>query len=601
MLSLIVTHMDQVAEIRNKIDIVSLIQNYVPLKKMGHNFKANCPFHSEKTPSFVVSPERQIWHCFGSCNKGGDCFAFLMEYEHMEFPEALRILADKAGVLLAQRGFDTALSSKKETIYRVNALASEFYHFLLTKHVVGKNALHYLEEERKIKPQTVNTYMLGFAPASGTALVQYLLQKKKYTTEELLDSGLATQRNGKIVDFFSGRVIFPLHDHRSNVIGFSGRILRNADHTSKYINTRETLVYHKGSVFFGLNTSKDAIKKANKAIIMEGELDVIAAFQEGVTNTVAIKGTALTEEQAHLLSRFTANIALCLDGDKAGQEAMKRSLFILEKQGLTTTVISIPNGKDPDEAIKTDPVAFKKAVAHDIPVYDVLLELFLKAYNPKTAIGKKQIGDGFLSYISYISNEIIKDHYLRLLEKSIDTSYEVLEKELVRIKKKEVITQDVILPKQERNREEVLEEYLVALLIQHPSPFLLLSTIREFIAEYQWLTPSLQKIVTNLDKFVATQKDFSTKALLTHLPRELLTAFDRCFLLSIPTLKNDEEYSRELKKIADTLSVLGLKRQIKLISDQIRRQEKEHNEETLAALEQSLSPLLSKLAQKNGK
>src|SRR5690348_15107006 len=182
--------MDQVSEIRSKTDIVSLIQSYIPLRRAGNNFKTNCPFHGEKTPSFVVSPERQIWHCFG-CGKGGDCFSFLMEYEHMEFPEALRILADRVGVHLIQKGFDSATSSKKEIIYKLNSLAAEYYHFLLTKHKVGEKALGYITG-RGIKQKTIETYMIGFSPSSGAALVNYLLQKKKYKAEDILEAGLAT-------------------------------------------------------------------------------------------------------------------------------------------------------------------------------------------------------------------------------------------------------------------------------------------------------------------------------------------------------------------------------------------------------------------------
>ncbi|MDE2025562.1 MAG: DNA primase, partial [Patescibacteria group bacterium] len=461
--------MDQVAEVREKTDIVALINSYVPLKKMGQNFKAPCPFHNEKTPSFVVSPERQIWHCFG-CGKGGDCFTFLMEYEHMEFPEALRFLADKAGVILVQKGFDSVGNTKKEQLYKLNALAAEFYHFLLTKHTVGKLALSYVEN-RKIKPQTIETYMLGYAPAGGTALVRFLLEKKGYQADDLFEAGLITRRMGKLVDFFHDRLMFPLYDHRGNVIGFSGRVLTPINDGSKYINTRETVVYHKGSVFFGLNSSKEAIKKENQAIIMEGEFDVIAAFQEGITNTVAIKGTALTEEQVNLISRFANKITMCLDSDSAGQEALKRSLPILERKGVTTTVIQIPGGKDPDEAIKTDPLAFKKAVRKDVPVYDVLIDLALQKYDPDSAEGKKQIGGEVLPHIAHITNEIVKEHYLNLLARRLNTSYETLTRELDRLAKKEVIKADpVMLNKTQRPREDVLEEYLIALIIQHPNP-----------------------------------------------------------------------------------------------------------------------------------
>ena len=216
--------MDQVAEIRDKLDLAALISEYVPLKKAGRNFKAPCPFHNEKSPSFVVSPERQIWHCFG-CGKGGDCYTFLMEYERLEFPEALRMLAKRVGVELQQRGSQQAgLASQKERLYQCNSLAKEFYHYVLTDHKVGQKAREYLKD-RGITEAVIKTFMLGFAPSTGTALTQYLTKKKGFTNEEVVEAGLAYQRGPTPQDFFWGRLMFPLIDHRDNVVGFSGRVL----------------------------------------------------------------------------------------------------------------------------------------------------------------------------------------------------------------------------------------------------------------------------------------------------------------------------------------------------------------------------------------
>ena len=590
--------MDQVSQIREKTDIVALINGYVPLRKMGQNYKSACPFHNEKTPSFVVSPERQIWHCFG-CGKGGDCYTFLMEYEHIEFPEALRILADKAGVKLIQKGFDAIGNTKKEQLYKLNALAAEFYHFLLTKHPIGKEALTYLQD-RKIKPQTINTYMLGFAPPGGRALVRYLLEKKGYTADDLFEAGLVTRRMGKLVDFFHDRLMFPLYDHRGNVIGFSGRVLTPTHDGSKYINTRETLVYHKGSVFFGLNSSKDAIKKENQAIIMEGEFDVIAAFQEGVTNTVAIKGTALTEEQVRLISRFANKITLCLDSDSAGQEATKRSLPILERHGMTTTAIVLPGGKDPDEAIKTDPIAFKKAVKHDVPIYDVLLERALISFSSSTAEGKKRIGEDVLPHISRISNEIVKEHYLHLLAKMLSTSMEALTREMERLAKKEIVKADpIILNKTQRPREDVLEEYAIALVVQHPSPLFASHVLHELLVAHQWGTPALGKILDKLSLMGENAPGFSLPIFAKQLPEELIPAFDRCFLLPIPSFSSEELYAEEIKKIAEELYVLGLKRHMKAVSEKIRQTEKQGDEVQLTVLQEELAEVVRKLTKKN--
>ncbi|MGH9856735.1 MAG: DNA primase, partial [Acidobacteriota bacterium] len=328
--------MDEVAQIREKIDIVALISEYVPLKKAGRNFKAPCPFHTEKSPSFVVSPERQIWHCFG-CQKGGDCYTFLMEYERLEFPEALRLLAKRTGIELAQRGASKGLISQKERLYQANSLAKEYYHYVLTKHKAGERARSYLKN-RGITEKVMQTFMLGFSPSNGTALSQYLTQKKRFSNEEVVAAGLAFQRGQRIQDFFWGRLMFPLIDHRDNVVGFSGRLLEPKENVGKYVNTRETLIYHKGEHFYGLSVTKDAIRRADQAIIVEGEFDVISCFENGIANVVGVKGTALTESQVNLLARFAQKITFCFDGDKAGQEAIKRSLAIVEKKGITPTV-----------------------------------------------------------------------------------------------------------------------------------------------------------------------------------------------------------------------------------------------------------------------
>lgn len=419
--------MDQVSQIREKIDIVAFISEFIPLRKMGRNFKANCPFHGEKTPSFVVSPERQIWHCFG-CGKGGDVYTFLMEYERLEFPEALRMLAKRVGVELVTRGQSSELTTQKERLYQINSLAKEYYHYVLTKHSAGKHALEYLKN-RGVSQKIIETFMLGFAPGRN-ALTKYLISKKKFAVEDLVASGVAFQKGRDTIDFFRGRLIFPLIDHRDNVTGFAGRILDKNETTSKYINTRETLIYHKGEQFYGLHITKDAIRKANQAIIVEGEFDVISCFENGITNVVAVKGTALTESQVNLLGRFAQKITFCFDGDKAGQEAIKRSLTVVEKKGLTPTVIEIPGAKDPDEALQTNSGLFKKAVREDIGIYDYLFAKTLADVDVQTIEGKKQFSDTLLPVIAAIKNEIIKEHYLKKISSELEISYESIVKEI---------------------------------------------------------------------------------------------------------------------------------------------------------------------------
>lgn len=588
--------MDQVSEIRSKIDIVQLIQEFIPLKRAGRNFKALCPFHTEKTPSFVVSPERQIWHCF-SCSKGGDVYQFLMEYEHIEFPEALRILAQRAGVRLIQTGFNSKETSKKELYYTLNRLAAEFYHYLLTKHHVGESALSYLEK-RKIKPATMKTFLLGFAPF-GSSLVTYLTKKKGYKLQDILDTGLATKRsNGSIFDFFQNRIIFALFDHRDNIIGFSGRVLSDTEKTSKYINTRETLLYHKGSTFFGLNIAKEAIKKAGSVLLMEGEFDVISCFQEGITNVVAVKGTAVTEDQANLLSRFCQKVILCFDTDSAGQEALKRSLVLLEKKGLTTTTVIIPNGKDADESLQHDPYAFKQAVKNSINIYDYLLSQVSKKYDPDTVDGKKKIGQEILPFLAGIENEIVKEHYLQKLSEMLHISSGSLEKEIEKLKKQEITKKITVTVKSPVSREELLEAYCVALIVQSPNPGKLLPLVTQHLTDYLWQTGSLEKIIKHLHIFTSKYTTFDAKTFTNGLPNELIPTFDSVFLMPLPSSISSEAYEQELLHVLTDMQQSYIKQKIKQLSLQIKEKEQEEKTEEVEKLSEELTILLSKLSQK---
>lgn len=588
--------MDQVAEVRNKIDIVSLLQESIPLKKAGRNFKANCPFHGDKTPSLVISPERQIWHCFG-CGKGGDAFTFLMEYEHIEFPEALRILADKAGIVLKHQKIDAGLSSKKEKIYALNHLAAEFYHYLLTKHPLGKQALDYLLETRKMKPQTIATYMLGFAPR-GSALTTYLMKKKQYTKEDILDAGLGSPRGKDVYDFFQGRLMFPLYDHRDNIIGFSGRVLNNTDKTSKYINTRETLVYHKGLTFFGLNSAKKMIKQENWAIVMEGEFDVISSFEEGITNAVAVKGTALTDDQAALLSRFAKKVSLCFDSDNAGQEALRRSVPILEKKGLQVSVIVMEGGKDPDEILKTNPGVFKKALKNDVVVYDYLLSQAVKKYGTTTPFAKQQIGEELLPLFGGIDNEIVKEHYLQALGRTLNISVESLQKTMAKLAKREVVKRDVIIPQKQQSREDRLESYLLALLLQSNQPKQILTDLGDFVQDYSFRNAAFGKILAHLQKYCESHPECLGKDALIGLPEELVPSFDTCFLLPLPQFDSEGHWVQEAKKTAEELYVLYIKEQIKQLGDAIKQKEKDGTVEEIAKLQAEFSHFVTLLGKK---
>lgn len=584
--------MDQASEIREKIDIVSFISEYLPLKKLGRNFKANCPFHNEKTPSFIVSPERQIWHCFG-CGKGGDVFTFLMEYENLEFPESLRVLAKKAGVTLKESDFNRNEYSEKEKIFSINNHALKFYHYILTTHTAGKNALLYLTQKRKIGKGIIETFELGFSPNTGSALSDYLTKKKNFKKNDLLLSGISVERGGRLYDFFKGRLMFPLFDHRGNVTGFSGRSLDDKE-MPKYINTRETSVYHKGNMFFGLNSAKEEIKQKEDAIIVEGEFDAISLFQEGIKNVVAIKGTALTENQVALLSRFTPKITLCLDQDSAGFEATKRSLEVIEKRGIATSIIVLKDAKDPDEAIKKSPGEFKKALKDAVGIYDYLIDKFTLENNKVSATGKKNITDGLLPIFSNISNEVIKEHYLKKLSKDLDISVESLNKEVEKLSRSNQEDRIVIPTKERKTRRELLEEYLLALIIQNENSKKILEQNLKNLKDYKFETPSLEKILISLNAYFEKKEKLDLKEFSKNISKELVSSFDACYLFPLPKFINDTKYEEEISKVSKELLTLFVKERIRLISDKLKEKNEVKKEEELKKEFANLLSLLNK-------
>src|SRR5258706_4892154 len=339
---------DQVAEVKSKTDIVTIIGERIELKKAGRNFKASCPFHGEKTASFMVSPELQIFKCFG-CSEAGDVYSFLEKFEGMEFPEALKYLADRAGVKLVRGNSDA--SSEKEKLIEIHSQALKLYNNMLLNDPAGKRALDYLQKDRGLKIETIKEFQIGYAPENSYPLSNFLITTKKFSPKEIELAGIGIPSGQNVYDRFNGRVILPLYDHRGNPIGFAGRILPwDKRETGKYINSTETPIDNKSSVLFGLNITKPFIKKKGIAIVVEGELDLISSYQAGIKNVVAIKGSALTEEQVRLLSRFAQKFILALDSDMAGDAAARRGLTLASNSRVEVKGAKITEFKNTDEA-----------------------------------------------------------------------------------------------------------------------------------------------------------------------------------------------------------------------------------------------------------
>ncbi len=567
--------MDDVEKIKQKLDVVDIIGERLQLKKAGRNFKAPCPFHNEKTASFVVSPERQIWHCFG-CQKGGDLFTFIQEYENVTFSEALKELANKAGVKLVASPARSDRERKQELIYSLNHLSAQFYNYLLLSHPAGKRALSYLTEKRKMTIPLIKTFMLGVAPGND-ALVKYLIGKKKYKEEDLLFAGLAFQRGRGVSDFFRDRIVFPIIDHRGNIVAFSGRALDDQT-LPKYVNTRETPVYIKGDTLFGLNLARDGIKSEGKVILVEGEFDVITAHREGITNIVAVKGTALTENQIKLLKRFTQKFAFCFDTDLAGNAAQRRGLQMIEHEGITATVIVPPAGKDPDELLNENPVSFKIAVKDDVNVYDFVINSATSESDNETAEGKKKILEQVLPFLAVIENEVIKEHYLKKLADKLGTSLDSVIKQADKALRPEQKIQETT-PSAQLPREEILEIYLVSLIFQSQNPKLAITNVRKIFDGITLSTVSLEKVLKHLSHYEQKESTFSPKDFVASLPSELHIPFDTSYLAPIPEFLDEEHKAQEIEKIAKQVKTYSIRRNLKHLAEKIKEAENGRDEE----------------------
>lgn len=415
--------MDAVEEVKSRISIEDIVAEYVELKRSGRNFKGLSPFTSEKTPSLMVSPEKQIWHDFSS-GKGGNVFSFVMEMEGLDFKATLELLARKAGVDLGQyRGSRSAgLEKQKERLYQVLELATKFYQVQFSK---SRVALEYVLKKRQYTKQTALDFRLGYAPNTGDALVTFL-KKQSVGDKEIKHAGLSTQRYRGVGDMFRGRLMIPLCDPQGRVVGFTARLLEDDPNAPKYINTPQTLLYDKSRHVFGMEKAKDYIRTSGFSVLVEGNLDVIASHQADVKNVVATAGTALTEMQLKVLHRFAGEIRLAFDQDRAGLQAAERAVPIAGKVGVVLGVITVPSGKDPDELIKKDPKLWVDAIAKPQPAVDWLIELYKKQLDVSTATGKKQFTDIVLGVVRQLPDKVEQDHYLNVIAIDLGVSKEAL-------------------------------------------------------------------------------------------------------------------------------------------------------------------------------
>ena len=416
--------MDAKDEVKQRLSVEEVIGDYLELKRSGRNFKAISPFSNERTASFMVSPEKQIWHDFSS-NKGGDIFSFVMEVEGVDFREALEILAKKANVDLSQyqRTSDGSAAKLKKRLSEATKLAVQFYHVQLSK---NQEALTYIKEVRKFTPDTIRAWSLGYSPEGGTQLYQFL-KKHRFTDEELTKAGLVTRRGGRLGDMFRGRIMVPLCDGQGNPVGFTARLLKDDKNAPKYFNTPQTPLYDKGRQVFGLHHAKEAIRKQDFAVLVEGNFDVIASHQVGVSNVVAAAGTAMTADHLRSLNRLSPNVRLAFDADEAGLKATERAIPISQSVGVELKVVSMPEGtKDPDELIQSNPEAWRSQLEKAVDATTWTLQRYEAQYDKSTAEGKRQLSTKALAVVRGLTDPVEQEHHIKELSRQLDVSVESL-------------------------------------------------------------------------------------------------------------------------------------------------------------------------------
>lgn len=415
--------MDAVEEIKQRLSIEDVVGEYVELKRSGRNWKGLSPFSNERTPSFMVSPEKQIWHDFSS-GKGGSMFGFVMEMEGVDFKGALEILARKAGIDLDQfRGTGSGNRGKeKERLYAVLEWAAKFYQAQLK---TNRTALEYLIKKRGFTKETLLAWQLGYSPHNGTALVDFL-KSKKFTDREIKDTGLSAQRYRGIGDMFRGRVMIPLADPQGRVIGFTARLLVDDPNAPKYINTPQTPLYDKSRHVFGLHLAKEAIRRSKYVVVAEGNLDVITSHQAGVRQVVATAGTALTEAHLKALSRFTGDIRLSFDADKAGMNATERAIPIASKVGVNLSIVTVPSGKDPDELIRQDADLWRQTITQPQYALDWLIKRYTAELDITTAKGKRELSDIVLAVVRHLGDRVEQEHYIEHISALLHVSQDAL-------------------------------------------------------------------------------------------------------------------------------------------------------------------------------
>lgn len=577
--------MDAVEDIKSRLSIEDVVADYVELKRSGRNFKGLSPFNPERSPSFMVSPEKQIWHDFSS-GRGGNMFSFVMEMEGVDFRGAMEVLARKAGIDLSlYRKGDGTARRNKDAAQAALELAAKYYQQTLLKNA---EALEYVVGKRKFNKQTLANFRIGYSPNTGKALVEFL-RKREYSVQTLRLAGLVSRYDS---DMFRGRIMIPLMDPQGMVVGFTARLLADDPSAPKYINTPQTQLYDKGRHVFGLHLAKDAIRRAGFVVVVEGNLDVVSSHQAGYTNVVATAGTALTAHHLKALGRFTDDIRLSFDQDRAGLAAAERAIAVAQGMGVQLSIITIPEGKDPDELIKKDPAAWEQALHAPQYAIDWLIDRYKHIYDLQTANGKRQFSDTVLATVAKLADSVEQDHYLLLLSNITEVSEAAMRSKLASLQhgeSKPLKRTKQPEPQQPSAEDTVYQDQLLCLLVAYPITRRLLETDARRLV---FSAPERQRVYEYLE--ANPQANLNDE-----IPEDLKDVDDyvKILLFKAEELYNGFDSNERLRELRDLIHRLTTKYQTQkqqALTSAIREAEAAGDDERVAELLEQFNTLLKK-------
>ena len=582
--------MEEKELVKQSTDIVSLIGQTVNLKRAGSNYKGLCPFHQEKTPSFMVNPELGIYKCFG-CGESGDVFSWLMKTEGMSFYESLKTLADRAGIKLTSHRPDKQDRLRQE-LMEITRQAAEFYHFLLRKHAKAQAARQYLKN-RQISSQTIATFGLGWAPDSWQSLFTVLTQKG-FQPEQLQAAGLVVRHaSGRWYDRFRNRIVYPLTNHRGQIVGLSGRTLSDDKQVPKYINTPETAIYHKRDLLFGLSYVKQEIRRAGRVIVCEGEMDMLSSYQAGVKETVAIKGTALTEFQINLIKRYAEQIVLALDMDLAGDAAARKGVQLASRAGLDVRVVRLPPGKDPDDVARQDPKLWQQLVSQSVEVYQFWLDSAVDRWGLDSGYAKAKIVADMAQLLSGVDNQVLVSHWVGQTAGRLGIEAEAVWQQVrkgrgAKAPRPPTVKQDKPDETPSHPRLFQLEDRLVGWCFSQQPNKLLQPEMKQWLSQ-NWI----KRLIAWLESHQPLPADWQAQ-----LPEELRQKLAESLMLVEDTQSNWGRYKQDIDQLLlHEIQQIKLRQQLKQLGQEIAQLEQASaGSDKLLALQKQFSQLSKQLS-----